>query len=229
MALGKILYGVVFCAALPLLLAVLARCTSGWVTIPLPEPLRSHPVLGWALFGSGALLMALAMRDLSVRGGGLPMNAFPPPRLVTGGVFGWVGQPIYIGAVAMAAGLSAALGSASGFWLVAPLLALGAAALTWGHERQDLRRRLGRIAEPRIGLAPPGDAQATGSERLGTMVFVLFPWLTLFWLTSSLPAPPDGVSAYLPFEARWPLIPWTEAIYASAYAAVPLALSLIHI
>ncbi|MEM8712974.1 MAG: prolipoprotein diacylglyceryl transferase family protein, partial [Planctomycetota bacterium] len=31
------------------------------------------------------------------------------------------------------------------------------------------------------------------------------------------------ISAYLPFEAGWPLVPWSEVIYASAYLAVPLA------
>ena len=223
MALGRVLYGAFFCAVLPLLLAGLAWCTRGWVALPLPEPLGRFALLDWALFAGGALLMLKGMFDLSARGGGLPMNAFPPPRLVTEGVYGWVGQPIYIGAVMMSAGLSAAMGSTSGFWLVTPILALGAAALTFGHERRDLLRRHGAVSEPIVGLPRSGMTPATWGQRAGTMTFVLVPWLLLFWATSALPPPPDGVSAYLQFELAWPVIPWTELIYASAYLAVPWA------
>lgn len=223
MALGRVLYGTFFCAVLPLLLAGLAWCTRSWVALPLPEPLGRYALLDWALFAGGALLMLKGMRDLSVRGGGLPMNAFPPPRLVTDGVYGLLGQPIYIGAAAMSAGLSAAMGSASGFWLVTPILVLGASALTFGHERWDLRRRHGAVSLPLIGLPRSDGAPATWAERVGTMTFVLVPWLMLFWATSSLPTPPDGVNAYFEFEFAWAVLPWTELVYASAYLAVPWA------
>ena len=77
------------------------------------------------------------------RGGGLPMNAFPPPRFVSGGIYALVPHPIYGGFVLACAGVAVYTGSASGLWLVTPTVALGCAALVLGYELPDLRRRFG--------------------------------------------------------------------------------------
>lgn len=223
MGLGKVLYGAFFCAVLPLMLAGLAWAATDWVRIPVPRSLVEAGWAGWAVLALGALLMGSGMLDLAVRGGGLPMNAFPPPRLVRDGIYRWLGQPIYLGAIAIAAGSSIVCDSASGLWLVTPLLALGAATLTFGHERLDLRRRFGERHHPIIGLPRSSGDSAPWMERVGTLLFVLVPWLILFSAVSGLPAPPDAVSAYLPLEAPWPILPWTELIYATAYLAVPAA------
>ena len=81
---------------------------------------------------------------LWVHGGGLPMNAFPPSRLVERGVYRYLSQPIYIGFVMVCAGTSIVAGSRAGLWVVTPLVAAGCAARVWGYERHDLRKRFAR-------------------------------------------------------------------------------------
>ncbi|MFT6832444.1 MAG: membrane-associated phospholipid phosphatase/protein-S-isoprenylcysteine O-methyltransferase Ste14 [Planctomycetota bacterium] len=216
---SKAAYGAWFCIVLPCLLAAWAWATSEWVQIPV----LARAGLGAPLAGLGLVLMAWGMLDLWRRGGGLPMNAFPPERLVTGGIYRWLSQPIYVAAVLVSAGISIACQSPSGLWLVTPTLALAAAALTWGYERQDLLARFGTLPEPLLGLPPRSGSAPTLGRRMGTLGFILGLWLLLFIATTSLPAPPDAVSAYFSLEFGWRLQPWTEAIYASAYVAVPLA------
>lgn len=221
--LGKVAYGAAFCVVLPVLLVGWARATEAWVRIPVPFHGAMATAVGTSCALLGIALVVFGMLDLFRRGGGLPMNAFPPQRLVTTGIYRWLSQPIYVGAVLVAGGLSIMFGSSSGLWLVTPTLALAAATLTWGYERHDLFARFGRLPEPLLGL-PPGSSEAvTPARRLGTTVFVLGLWLLLFLATTSLPAPPDAVSLYLDVEFGWPLFPWTEVLYASAYVAVPLA------
>ena len=217
-------YGAAFCFALPLALALWARQTSSWVQLPVPGP--GGPLqapVGWTVAASGLVLMGAAMADLFFKGGGLPMNAFPPKRLVRRGVYGWVPEPIYVGAVTLSAGVSMALDSASGFWLVTPVLGLGAATLTWGYERHDLLRRFGELPAPLLGLPIADGSSPTLARRLGTLAFVVGLWLLVFEATVFMPAPPDGISTYFASESTWPMIPWTELIYASAYVAVPAA------
>ena len=157
------------------------------------------------------------------RGDGLPMNAFPPKKLVETGIYAWLGQPIYVGAVAVCAGVSIAAGSAGGLWLVTPLVALGAVMLTFGHERLDLLRRFGTLPTPLIGLPVEGCHPVSLVGRAGTFVFVFVPWMLLYAAVTSLPESSDTVSAYLRAELTWPLIPWTESLYASAYVVVLFA------
>lgn len=216
-------YGALFCLALPTLLVLWAQLTASWVRLPVPvAPWIGQAATGWTIFVLGFALTASAMADLYFRGGGLPMNAFPPERLVLRGTYGWIPQPIYAGAVLMSAGVSIAFDSASGLWLITPVLALAAAGLTWGYERHDLIRRFGALPAPWIGL-PPDDNALSLARRAGTLVYVLGIWLLAFEATVFMPAPPDGISTYLALESNWPLVPWTELIYASAYLAVPAA------
>ena len=74
--LAKILYGVFFVAMLPGILVAWAVATSPVVNLPVPQ----SPWAGGAVAGLGLLLMLAAFRGLWRHGGGLPMNAFPPPR-----------------------------------------------------------------------------------------------------------------------------------------------------
>ena len=55
------------------------------------------------LLAMGVALMGFGMLALWRDGGGLPMNAFPPPRLVTGSIYALVPHPIYVGFVAVVA------------------------------------------------------------------------------------------------------------------------------
>jgi len=176
---------------------------------------------GAALLGLGVAVMAVAMASLWIYGGGLPMNAFPPPRFVDRNIYCLVPHPIYGGFVLACAGAAILTGSATGLWLITPAVALACGALVLGYELPDLRKRLGGLLSspwlPRDRPEPPSLV-----ERLRIYFVILLPWLTIFELLGALGKPPDWVSSYLPFEMRLPVIEQTELLYAGTYVVVLL-------
>ncbi|MBI4889040.1 MAG: prolipoprotein diacylglyceryl transferase [Acidobacteria bacterium] len=147
--LAKLGYAVLFVVLLPALLYGWARQTESLVPLPLP----AWPALPFA--AAGAILLCGGMWQLWRDGGGLPMNAFPPPRLVTTGLFRLLPHPIYTGFTLLCIAASLQLRSASGLYLVTPVVALGAAALALGYERPDLIARFGPAARRPIALLRP--------------------------------------------------------------------------
>lgn len=216
--LPKVLYGALFVAGLPLALVLWAHGARSAVHL---APLHS---IGWgcALLAFGMLAMAAGMVSLWVSGGGLPMNAFPPPRFVAGGVYGLVPHPIYGGFTIACAGAAIYFGSASGLWLVTPSVALASAALVLGYELPDLRNRFGA---PAFSPWLPQDRPQAPSllERLRVYFVVLLPWLAIYELLGALGKPVDAVTTYLPFESSLPVIQQTELLYASTYLVVLFA------
>jgi protein-S-isoprenylcysteine O-methyltransferase Ste14 len=215
---GKLAYGALFVLLLPVALAAWAHSTAVVVSAPAVH----SDALGMGLTLLGLALISAGMLSLWMTGGGLPMNAFPPPRFVTSGIYRVVPHPIYTGAVIASAGISIWTGSAAGLWLITPALALASAALVLGYELPDLKRRFGAEAgRPVICSselsAPPG------WERLRFMVLVLLPWLALYEAILALGTPSDAVSTFLPFEKKLPVWTWTESIYASTYVVTILA------
>ncbi len=212
--LAKSLYGALFVVALPLALVVWAYRTRELFSAELfPRE------FGLALIILGLLIIVVGMTALSRRGGGLPMNAFPPPRYVHSGIYALVPHPIYGGFVILCAGIAIRAESSSGLWLITPTVAIASAALVLGYELPDLRHRFGdQIASPWL----PADADGAPSlmERLRTYPVVLLPWFVLYESIVVLGLPHDAVSTYLPFERHLPVIEWTEAIYASTYLVV---------
>jgi len=171
---GKVLYGLLFAAALPALLVGWARATEAAVR----APALHSPGVGIAASVAGALTMVAGWAALWTHGGGLPMNAYPPPRHVTRGVYALLAHPIYAGFVLSCFGTSIATGSASGLWLVSPIVALGSVALVLGYEAPDLRARFpGARVSPWLGLPPDDDAAPSISERLSAGVLGLGPWV----------------------------------------------------
>jgi protein-S-isoprenylcysteine O-methyltransferase Ste14 len=217
-SLGPVLYGGIFVVVLPVLLLLWAWRTGPFV----PLPALDWPVAGGLLVAMGIALMAAGMTALRVHGGGLPMNAYPPPAYVDRGVYRLLGHPIYVGSGLVAFGASVAFGSASGLWLVSPLVCLGTVALVLGYERPDLRRRFGEAAmgRPLLSLPVGGDGPPTAWERTSVVVLVLVPWMIAYEAVLRLGVPPGAVEAYLPFERGWPVWVWTEPIYASVYPLV---------
>lgn len=134
---GKLLYGLFFCALLPLGLWFWARQTSDLIRYPAIEA----PFAGTLLLTAGIALIVSSMSWLRIRGKGLPMNAFPPPEFVSSGPYRLFRHPIYVGFGAALAGFFLLQGSAGGLWLVTPVTCLGMAALVWGYESPDLQRR----------------------------------------------------------------------------------------
>lgn len=218
-AAGKLAYGTLFAAVAPLALWGWARAVDPRV----PLAVYPAPWLGWALAAAGAALLAAGMWALWARGGGLPMNAFPPPRLVATGLYGWLPHPIYTGFSLACLGLSVALRSPGGFWIVTPAVILGCAALVLGYERPDLRRRFGAVAS-RVALLPPEDGgRPSLKDRLRFYQNAALPWLALYGYTATLGAAPGAVAWKLPGEDALAVLEWTWPVYASTYLVVAIA------
>lgn len=217
---SKVLYGGFFALALPVLPVLWAKASTAAVQVPL----RASLPLGLALSAAGALFVVLGMAALWIHGKGLPMNLAPPPHFVTQGVFRLLLHPIYTGFCVLCVGVSIAAGSASGLWLVSPLVALGCAALVLGYERHDLRQRFGdAMVNPHAILPADEDRPPTAVERIRCYLSVLLPWVFLYEAVVSAGVPHDAVSAYIPFEHHLPIWEWTELFYASCYVVTALA------
>jgi len=211
MTLGKILYGAWFVVVVPCLLVVWAIAASRNISLPV----YGTPLLGAICAVIGCGLMSAAMVDLWRFGGGLPMNAFPPPRLVARGTFQLLPHPIYCGFVLLCLGVAMAARSASGLWLVAPCVALACMSLVFGYEHPDLQRRFGRTLEI---LPADDDAAPSTIERLRFVLLVLLPWVVAYELTIRLPL--HGTGFGFSFEARLPIFSWTTVVYQSLYVLV---------
>ena len=214
---GRLAYGAAFVVALPLLAVFWAQRLDASTSLP---PVQSE--LGFVLAALGAALVVWSWLTLARDAGGLPMNAFPPPRFTRLGPYRIVNDPIYIGAVAVAAGLAIGFGSAAGFWIVTPLIAAGCVALVWGHERLDLTRRFGERPPALLQLAENRDRAPRLGERFWCWTHLLVPWLVLYEAIGHLPVP-RSFEVWLAFERDAPVHVLAEIPYASVYIAVVLA------
>ena len=216
--LGKLLYGALFTVALPVLLVVWAMQSHELVELP---AIHSLP-WGVGTITVGSLLVALGMASLWLVGGGLPMNAFPPPRYVSSGIYSLFSHPIYVGFSLVCIGTAIAAGSASGLWLVSATVILASAALVLGYELPDLQTRFGNACAGQRLL--PADDQSAPSrmERIRCYLTVLLPWFLIYEAFVVLGVPPDAKIACFPLESRLPVLPWTQILYDSVYVVVLL-------
>lgn len=219
-ALQRVGYGALFTLGVPAMLLLWARRSAPM----LPLPAIGHPLAGIGVGVAGLALLSLGMGGLIRHGGGLPMNAYPPPFLVRRGIYRWLRNPIYIGFGLVVSGAALAARSPSGLWLVTPATWLAMAALVFGYERHDLRRRFGveALDPPLLSLPRPGDGPPSRVERWATLLWVFLPWLLVYYAVQGLGPPPDPIATLLPGEERLPVWPWMELLYASAYLVVPL-------
>ena len=226
MRLARLAYGAVFVVFLPVGLLLWARATSPLVRLPVIYV----PEAGAALATLGVLLIAAGIRDVIVLGGGLPMNAFPPPHLVRTRIYRWVRDPIYIGFVLVCAGVSIAAGSPAGLWIVTPVTALACAALVYGYERHDLRRRFGKDAlqPPVLSIPPDDDNAASATHRAAVFLWVLIPWVVIFYAVQALGRQAGAFGTMLAFESGWTVLQWTELGYVSTYLFIPVTALLIR-
>ena len=215
--LPRTLYGLLFVGLLPACLLLWAVASQSVIRIPTPQSF----LWGMTLSATGLAILIAGMSALWVRGGGLPMNAFPPPRFVRSGIYALIPHPIYGGFVLVCAGASIAFGSASGLWLVTPTLALACTALVLGFEQPDLRSRFGAEAEFSF-LSPRNTSSPTFLQRLRVSIAILLPWLACYGMIWSMGPTSGAFSNYLPFERRLPVLEWTEIPYASTYVVVIL-------
>ncbi|MFI5246018.1 MAG: phosphatase PAP2 family protein, partial [Gemmatimonadales bacterium] len=240
---GELFYGLLFAVVVPLALAVWAHALDQRLALPplhLPISGPASVAVGVGVAIAGALIMLAGMVNLVVTGGGMPMNAFPPPRFVRTGVFRWVSNPIYLGFGCIVGGAALATGSSAGLLVVTPVVVLAMIALVIGYERPDLLRRFGNDARvrPLLSIPAAGDAAParspnsiafaadeppTFANRIAVLLWVLLPWVLVYYGIQALGAPGDRVDLSLSFERSWPVMQWTEAVYASTYLFVPLA------
>lgn len=114
----------------------------------MPFPMFKSPLAGGLLALVALLIMFWGMIQIILRGKGLPMNAYPPKKLVTDGVFDLVPHPIYFGFSLIILGLSIYFGSGEGLYLVTPIVIFSTTSLVLGYENHYLRRTFGRIPDP---------------------------------------------------------------------------------
>jgi len=198
-------------------MALIAWAHAATVNLPAVHSIPGGLIL--AILGS--LIMSAGMFSLWRDGGGLPMNAFPPPRFVQKNIYALVPHPIYGGFVMICGGLSMYVGSASGLWLVTTSVALACAALVLGHEMPDLQRRFG-VPDTSLWLPRNSASRPSILERFRVYLVVLLPWLVVFELIGAMGKAPDAATTYLSFEKQIPVYQWTELLYGSTYFVVLL-------
>ncbi|UJR14463.1 hypothetical protein I4U23_001460 [Adineta vaga] len=218
-SLGKIFYGSLFTILIPLLLIFWAKQTEHFIHLPIPT--NSFIAILFSFFGS--ILMILAMLELWYKGHGLPMNAYPPPKLVTTGVYKLFPHPIYIGSSLICFGLSMYYQSKSGFWLVSPILTLAWLALVYGYENEDLKNRFPKLTwKTLLDLPDNVNVRCQFTDILSAYCLVLIPWLILYQLIIFIGPSAYSISTYFQFESNIPVIEWTELFYLLAYPFVAL-------
>src|SRR5205814_139477 len=135
-------------------------------------------------------------------------NAYPTRRWVTTGPYAVVSHPIYLGFLLALFGAAVVLKSPAGVWIVAPLAALGCAALTFGYEAKATAKRLSRQHErPWLRLPDAVRPASTFSERLAAALLVFPLWVVLYRGFAGLPVRPDAWSTWLAGEFQLPIWP----------------------
>lgn len=211
---GKVLYGVLFLVLLPIVLISWAHFLDLSLRFVAPHLIA----LGASMAALGAALMLLGAAALWRYGRGLPMNPFPPQEFVTRGIYRFISHPIYVGCCLCCGGVSVYTGSAGGFWIVTPLMALSCAALVYGYERHDLDQRFGRVRPDPLIRLPRAEALAPAlSDRISVYLLVLLPWLIAYEIVVFAGAPHDAMTFTFAFENRFGVLEWTEVVYASTY------------
>jgi prolipoprotein diacylglyceryltransferase len=148
------------------------------------------------------------------------MNAYPTRRHVRSGMYAWLSHPIYAAFVCVVAGVAGLADSPAGFWIVAPLCAIGAACLVWGYEWPAMQRRFGDTAPALLGLPPGGAQRPEVVQKLAAAAVSLLPWTLIYSVWSQLPAPPGGVDWRMAWEWQLPLPEWAVYVYSLTYAFV---------
>ena len=150
---AKMLYAFSFVVLLPLILYFWAVKLDDSFILMVPR----FEVLGIAGASLGGVLLITGMLDLAFRGKGLPMNAFPPKKFVTRGIYAWFSHPIYLGAALLSAGLSIRLQSGAGLYIVTPVLILAMLSLVYGYESLLISKvygEAGRQYRPLVSIPP---------------------------------------------------------------------------
>jgi protein-S-isoprenylcysteine O-methyltransferase Ste14 len=215
----KILYGFLFVVLLPLSLIFWALRTNQNINIDVP---LSIPI-GFIIVLIGSFLVLTGIINIVIYGKGLPMNAFPPSEFVTRGIYGFISHPIDTGFSFLCIGISVVLQSASGFWLVSPIVVLGCVALIQGYEKHDIQRMFGKSLKKTILSLPADEIRSPFlSERMAVLISVFIPSLTILYFISSIKNLHGPIYAYTTLDEIFPVYEWTKIIYFSSFLLVLL-------
>ncbi len=180
---GKIIYGAIFLFFLPCFLWIWGSMTENIVTLSAVQ--SSFWGIGLVAIGLGLLVWAMIV--LMKHGKGLPMNAYPPPKLVKSGPYSFLDHPIYTGFVALLVGFSLYAGSSSGLWMVTPVTALCIAALVLGYEKIDLKKRFPEYRSVSFTLlSGTYDKKVSWGHRLLALILPFTVWFVSNKLLFSL-------------------------------------------
>ncbi len=197
---AKALYGMLFVAAVPLILVFWARYTEDVVSLPVPV----NRSFGYILIIAGLSILITGIGYIMKVGKGLPMNAFPPEKFVKSGIYAVLRHPIYTGAVLISFGVSAAAQSASGFWLVSPVLVLLISAYVTGFENERTLAVFGpQDSKPFFSMPDDSEKKPSISDRISTYVFAYLPVLILYGIFRYKGASGDSLQLSLDFEKTW--------------------------
>lgn len=216
---GQLAYGALFAVVLPVLLAAWAIALDRRVTLPQV----GTPLAGVALAIAGGWLCVAAIVALRVKGGGWPMSPYPPRQLVTSGAYALVAHPLYLGSVLLTLGLSIAFRSPAGTWIVTPVLATACIAFVWGSEGERTEALFGVRARPLIHLPEASDAKPDFSDRSSFWVLAVLSWFLVYEAINRLGAWREAIGVVTAWDARIPVIGWTELVYFLAYPIVLFA------
>lgn len=217
---GKILYAMAFIVLLPFFLWYWADA----IKLHISLPGTGSTSVGIGLMVFGGLLMIWGMLALIIWGKGLPMNAYPPPVLVTRGPYRIFHHPIYCGFACAMLGYFLFAGSSSGVWIVSPLTILGMVALVMGYESIDIKRRIS--ADPIqtiLDLPPDSDEKASRQEKVVTLFWVGLCWLLTGFVMNAItniPGLAGGEAHTGNLLLTWP----TSSIVAGIYIVVGMVL-----
>jgi protein-S-isoprenylcysteine O-methyltransferase Ste14 len=176
--LGQWLYGAVFVLLLPALLVYWAFMLDTAIHWPVP----ALPILAASSIILGLFILLKSMLDLTRFGQGLPMNAYPPKKFVTQGMYSLFSHPIYLGTVLLSAGIALWMRSSSGLYIVTPILALMALSLVYGYEQPDLKNRFGSAIDqyrPLFSLPHSSKGSATWLKKCAMFLRIFLPWLMI--------------------------------------------------
>jgi protein-S-isoprenylcysteine O-methyltransferase Ste14 len=134
-----LVYGTLFVG---LLLLVVPAQVLSWAGVARPAGFGPVQLAGVLAGVAGAVLAMACVLTFVVQGRGTPAPFDPPRRLVTGGPYRFVRNPMYSGALLVIAGAALAYGAVA-LLAYGALFALGAHAFVVGYEEPALRRSFG--------------------------------------------------------------------------------------
>lgn len=123
---------------------------TGWREAAAPRWLQ---VVGWTVLASGGVVLLAAFGRFVFEGTGTPAPVAPTERLVVGGLYRYVRNPMYLAVAAVILGQAAVLGR----WvLVAYAVVFGATVWSFVHwyEEPELRRRFGTDYDEYLRTVP---------------------------------------------------------------------------